>query len=368
MEILFSTNLRAWGGGEKWMLTAATAMAQRGHGVTVAAPGGSEIARRAAAGGLPVLPVRYRGDLDLASWLSVFRHCRRARVDLLCCNMDRVLRVAGAAARVAGVPAVLPRRGSEFPLKDRPAYRFAYRQLATGMIVNSRATARTLTRGLDWEPAGRLHVLYNGLDCAPFRTGVDRAALRAELGVAAGATLLASVGELTTRKDHMCLVEALPRLVEQDGAVELVVVGEGPEREPLLHRARELGVADRLHLPGFRDDVPALLQASDLYVHPARLEGFGYAVAEAMAAQLACVVADASSLPEVIEDGRTGALFGVGDPAALAAACAPYLQDPARRAAHGAAGSRRVDQEFEQERQMDRLEAIFREEVQRPRN
>ena len=115
MQILFATHLRAFGGGEKWMLTAALAMRQRGHRVTLTAPTTSEITRRARAANLPVLEADYVRDFDPVSFARVYAHCLREQVDVLCLNMDRVLRIAGLAARLAGVPVILPRRGSEFP-------------------------------------------------------------------------------------------------------------------------------------------------------------------------------------------------------------------------------------------------------------
>ena len=83
---------------------------------------------------------RFRADFDPTSFSAVHRLARTWRPHAMVLNMDRVLRVGGLAARWAGVPVVLPRRGSEFPLKDGWLYRYTYRRVATGMIVNSQAT------------------------------------------------------------------------------------------------------------------------------------------------------------------------------------------------------------------------------------
>lgn len=365
MEILFATNLQAWGGGEKWMLTAATALRDRGHGVTLAAPEAAVIRTRARAVRLATLPVSFARDFDPVSWWRVFTHCRRRRVDVLCLNMDRVLRIAGAAARAAGVKVVLPRRGSEFPLKGHLNYRLHYRRVATGVIVNSQATAATLCRDISWRPAGDVHVVYNGLDLAPFADPHPRAQVRAALGLHDEDLVLINVGELTARKNAALLVRVLPALREEFGSVRMLLVGEGPERENLLSLARELGVADAVHLLGFRDDVPDLLAASDVLVHPARVEGFGFAVAEGMAAGLPVVATRASSLPEIVVEGATGFLFPSDDGPQLTAALRRYLADPALRRAHGQAGRRRVAAEFEIGVKMDQLEQLFLSELAR---
>lgn len=361
MNLLFGSNLPAWGGGEKWMLTAAEAMAARGHRVSLCAPTGSELLARAPAA-IETLAVDFVRDADPRSFLRVWNHCRRRRIDVFCLNMDRVLRVGGLAARLAGVPAVIPRRGSEFPLKGHLNYRFQYRAVATAMIVNSRATERALCRGLRWRPRGRIHVLYNGLDLEPFDRARPRDAVRTALGLQDDDLVVLNVGELTTRKNAALLVAVVPALRERFPTLRVLLAGEGDQREALQRQIAALGVDDHVRLLGFRRDVNDLYGAADVYAHTAHVEGFGFAVAEAMACRRPAVVTNASSLPEVIEDGVTGALFEDDDADGLRDALARYLDDPALRRAHGEAGRARVEREFLQSDKMDALEAIFRRE------
>lgn len=362
MRLLFATSIRTWGGGEEWMRTAAAGLADRGHAAELLAPAGSAIAERAAADGLRVSTAPFAADLDVVSFARTFAVCRRLCPDAMVLNMDRVLRVGGTAARLAGVPVVLPRRGSEFPLKDGALYRFTYRRVATGMIVNSRATAETLVRRIAWRPAGRVHVLPNHVDVDRFADPAPRTVTRRALGLPGDAAVLITVGELTTRKSTDLVVRQLPRLARERD-VRLLVVGQGAEEEAWRALARDLGVADRVRFLGFRSDVPDLLAASDVLVHPARVEGFGYAVAEAMAAGLPVVATNASSLPELVEDGGTGLLFPPGDGDALAAALETYLADPERRRRDGERGRERATREFALARRLDELERLLEQEI-----
>jgi glycosyltransferase involved in cell wall biosynthesis len=365
VRLLFATSIRTWGGGEEWMLANAAGLAGRGHAVGLAAPAGSAVLARARAAGLRGFEVPFRADADLLSFARIHRHCMHHRIEAMILNMDRVLRVGGAAARLAGVPVVLPRRGSEFPLKDGPLYRWTYRRVATGVLVNSLATARTLVSRIAWRPAGGIHVLPNGLDPARFAAARPRDEVRRELDIAPEARVAIAVGELTDRKNTALLVDAVPGIARRVPDLVVLVAGTGAEEARLRRRIRERGVEDRVRLLGFRDDVPDLLAASDLLVHPARVEGFGYAVAEAMAAGLPVVATDASSLPELVEDGVTGALFPPEDGAALEAAAVRYLADPALARAHGAAGRERAAREFAQERRLAELEALLEREIAR---
>jgi glycosyltransferase involved in cell wall biosynthesis len=363
MRILFATSIKSWGGGEEWMLSAARGLAERGHQVALAARPGSAIDARASGSAIERVDVPFARDFDPASMRIVHAFCRSWRPDLLCLNMDRTLRTAGVAARLAGVRSVIPRRGSEFPLKDGWIYRWTYQRVATSMIVNSRATERALLQGVTWRPAGRIHVLLNGVDARRFDRPRPRAEIRAALGVPGEAFLIATIGELTTRKNPALLVRALRR----PGAppAHAIFAGEGPERERIVEEARAAGIDGRVHVLGFRDDVPDLLGASDLLVHVAHVEGFGYAIAEAMMAGIPTVASRVSSIPEIVEDGVTGILVPPDDADALARAIDAYARDPERRRRDGAAGRARAHAEFDLERRTDELEAIFDQEIRR---
>ncbi|HMB71884.1 MAG TPA: glycosyltransferase [bacterium] len=363
MRILFATSIRTWGGGEEWMLANARGLANRGHEVSLTAPAGSAVLQRSRAAGLRCFQAPFRADLDLQSFARVHRHCMHHRIQAMVLNMDRVLRVGGTAARLAGVPVVLPRRGSEFPLKDGLLYRWTYRRIATGMLVNSQATARTLVRNLAWRPAGRVHVLPNGLDPARFDGARSRDSVRDDLAIDPHARVVLAVGELTARKNAALLVDAAPAIAAAVPNLCILIAGAGAEEERLRRRIRDNGMEARIRLLGFRDDVPDLLAAADLLVHPARVEGFGYAVAEAMAAGLPVVATNASSLPELVDDGVTGVLFPPEDRGALEGAVIDYLNDPEKAAAHGAAGRARAHREFRLDRRLSELEELLEREI-----
>ena len=117
-----------------------------------------------------------------------------------------------------------------------------------------------------------------------------------------------------------------------------------------------LGVAGRLFLPGRVPDVAAWLRRAELLVHPARWEGFGLGVLEAMLAGLPVVASNVSSLPELVVDGETGLLVRPDDPSALALGIARALEERARL---GAAGRERARAEFSVARMADRTAELY---------
>jgi glycosyltransferase involved in cell wall biosynthesis len=197
------------------------------------------------------------------------------------------------------------------------------------VIVTSAATARTL-RDCDL-PAARLHVVPPGTAPAPLARGSD----------SNGAALLC-VATLTPRKGHAVLVEALAGLADRDWTLHCVgsTTRDGATASALRRRIETLGLGERVRLHGELSDaaLEALYRRSDLAVLASSFEGYGMALAEAMARGLGVVSTRAGAIPETVPPGA-GMLVPPGDVAALRDALARWLDEPAWRA-QLAAGAR----------------------------
>ncbi len=191
-------------------------------------------------------------------------------------------------------------------------------------------------------PAAKLEVVHYGMDEPPAPWGPD------ELELPEG-KIVTAVCRLVPQKGLDVAVEALAGL-----DATLVVLGLGPEQDRLEALARERGV--RLLLPGRVGDVASVLRRSDVLVHPARWEGFGLALLEAMLCELPVVAARVSSIPEIVADGETGLLVPPDDPAALHEALVRVLEEPGGM---GAAGLRRAREEFSVARMAERTLAVY---------
>jgi glycosyltransferase involved in cell wall biosynthesis len=283
MRILFLNSIQMYGGGEVWMLRALRALRGRGHQVWLCCRPETELAKRAAAQGVPVKLLTFRGDFDPLTIARLAWFMKRERIEVVLTNMDKELRLGGLAAKIAGVHAVIPRRGIDYPLKNRWRYRFAYNVLATRIIANSEATKQALLRNAPWLDPERIEVIYNGVDIKPFLQP-GRRCLRTEWGVPQEAPLLGFVGQLDKRKGMDVLLEAFARIHRQVPQARLVLVGRGPLQETIASEVRRQNWGDAILLPGFIDDVVAVMQAIDILLLPSLWEGFGIVLIEAMAA------------------------------------------------------------------------------------
>src|SRR5690606_13164565 len=203
-----------------------------------------------------------------------------------------------------------------------------YRHGVDLFVTVSEAIRRVLEQdGVD--PA-RITCVHSGIDLARITDAPDRREeLRRELGVPPDHALVANVAHMADHKGQRYLIEAMPAILAARPRTVVAIIGDGELRGDLEALAARLGVTAQLRLPGFRSDVPSLLKALDVFVMPSHMEGLGTSVLDAMAAGVPVVGTRAGGMPESIEDGVTGLLCDVRDPAGIAAAVLRLLDDPA---------------------------------------
>jgi glycosyltransferase involved in cell wall biosynthesis len=196
-------------------------------------------------------------------------------------------------------------------------------------------------------PSASAAVVHAPLPDRPAPPGFDRAALRARCGAGPGTLVFFHPGRIDAGKGHDVLLAALARLdIPENWACWLVGGGQRPAdstlESALRSRAKLLGIGERVHFLGHRDDVGLLLRAADLCVHPHTApEGFGLALVEALYAGRPVVATGLGGSREIVDDS-CGLLVPPGDAPALAAALSSLALDPGRRAALSAAGPARA--------------------------
>ena len=158
---------------------------------------------------------------------------------------------------------------------------------------------------------------------------------------------IAMTARLEVHKDQPTLIRAAALLKTQGSPIEVWLIGEGSRRTELQQLINELNVADSVKLLGSRRDVPALLSQCDLFVFQAlRDEGFGIALAEAMAARLPIVATNVGACREVLEAGRCGLLVPEQDPQAMADGILQALREGEVKASRTKAAYQRAIAEF----------------------
>jgi glycosyltransferase involved in cell wall biosynthesis len=228
--------------------------------------------------------------------------------------------------------------------------------LSTGSVCVSEGVRRS-SRDRGWIDPGRLTVIPNGVDPAPF----DRAqpADRAALGVPAGATLALFVGRLDVQKGVPILWPAAAQVIKADPRWHLLLAGDGPLGEEVRTIASHPPFAGRVHPLGRRDDVPSLLKTADLLVLPSLWEGMPNVVLEAMAARRAVVATAVEGTEDLVVPGETGWLVPPADDEELARMLIQAASDRDRLRRFGEAGRARVEAHFTPRRVVDTYERLW---------
>ncbi|MBN2000455.1 glycosyltransferase family 4 protein [candidate division KSB1 bacterium] len=356
-------SIQMFGGGEIWMLRTLDGLARRGHDVFLLCRPGTELARRAEKMGIQVFTIRIRGDFDPFTIWQTARLLRRLKIQIVLTNMDKELRFAGIGAKLVGGIVVIPRRGIDYPLKNKIQYRFSYNRLADHLLANSRATRQALLQNAPWLDPDRITVIYNGIDPAPF-FGPALRDIRSELGIPADDAVFGFVGQLDERKGIFCLLNAFKMAASQYPA-RLLLAGEGPMEAEILCFIKENGLADRVFLLGFMNDVSELYKNMDVFILPSLWEGFGIVLIEAMAAGKPVVTTAVSSMPEIVQHEKTGLVVPVNNAHDLADALLKLMKDRHLARRMGEKGRNRVLQLFTMEKMLDSLEQLFEKLLER---
>jgi glycosyltransferase involved in cell wall biosynthesis len=169
-----------------------------------------------------------------------------------------------------------------------------------------------------------------------------------------------AVGSLIPLKSYDVLIEAAAVLAASATDFELLLAGDGAERPRLESLANRLGIAGRVKFLGDVEDVPGLLRAADVFVHPAITEGLSNAILEALAEGIPVVACPVGATPEIIEDGQNGLLVPVRQPQVLARAMGSLLNDACLRQRLGRAGLALVRDRFSESSITNQYETVFR--------
>jgi glycosyltransferase involved in cell wall biosynthesis len=204
------------------------------------------------------------------------------------------------------------------------------------------------------------HTIPVSIDVERFRdVTVDAAALRAEIGIPAGALVVGTVGRLAPQKAPDDFVRMAAAVHRSRPDTHFVYVGGGPMQEAVEGMVRKAGLEQVVHLLGFRSDVPELLRVFDIFVLNSLWEGLPTVFAEAMCAALPIVATQVDGAPEAIQPGVNGVLVPPGDPEHHAAEVLTLLADEPRRKEMGRRGLEMVHPKFCEVEMVRRIHDVY---------
>lgn len=296
---------------------------------------------------------------DPMVWVRFWRLLRRLKPDLVhACNLATL--EAAIPTRLAGVRCFVHAehgRDTHDPDGTNRKYLLLRRLLAPWVdacIPVSRDLEQWMIETVH-TPRAKIHRIINGVHLPERADRLDRDPDRA--------FTIGFIGRLWPIKDPVNLLRAFHRLRQElpDFPMQLLMVGDGPERPTLELLAEQWHLGDALRMVGWQTEVTPFFRQFDLFVLPSKAEGTPLTVLEAMAMALPVVATRVGGVGDLVEEGVTGRLVPPNDPQALAQAIQEYLLDPARAQVHGEAGRNRVAARFPMNDMIAAYEKLFSE-------
>jgi glycosyltransferase involved in cell wall biosynthesis len=308
---------REWRGGQNQVRLLCRELAgDRGVEQILVTKRRSELARRAAAGGVAVTETPWRWSFDPRAWLQLNLAVVAFKPDIVHAHDAHALWLARHAAGDARLVAT---RRVDFHVSRFSAWRRADRVIAISAAVKDILAA-------DGIPATEITVVPDGIDADEVRSAAEQPLnVRARLGLPAGTPLAVNVAALVGHKDQHTLIHAAQHARALRPDLHWAIAGEGGLRRSLTAEIARLGLADRVHLLGYVDAADALIRESDVFVMSSKEEGLGSVILNALALARPVVATAGGGIPEILPPA---ALVPVGDAEALARKVVAALDHP----------------------------------------
>ena len=368
MRILLFSDSDVFAGTERHILELACGLSVLGCPPIIACPGHGELARRAGASAISVLPVPKCGRIDWPAALWLRNALRQDKFDLIHVHNGRTALIAALAIGLAGRGACVATQHFVQPARAsrRGIARMASRWLHAASdrrVVRYIATSQAVRQGMldrrETTP-DKVAVILNGIGPIDTASLDPASSVRQRLHLAPGAHLVLYVGRLEPEKGVADLVEAMQLVAADDHGVRCVVAGSGSEHSAINQQIKRAGLEQVVRLIGFQLDVASLINAADVFVLPSLAEAFGLVLVEAMQFAKPVVATRSGGPAEIVVDGETGILIAPSRPHELAQAINKLLRDETLRQRMGLAGRERFAAQFTSRHMAAATLAVYR--------
>lgn len=323
-------------------------------------PGFDELRRRAQSLQTPLVEIEDRGPWDPRVATRLLGICRSRRVAVWHGHDYKSNALGLLLRRFWPMKMVTTVHGWVHYTRRTPLYyridRYCLRRYDGVICVSEDLRETCLGCGV---PDARCVVIENAVDTRQFarRRSTDEA--KRKLGFDPGRLLIGSVGRLSAEKDFAGLIHVVARLLQEGTDAELIIVGEGDQREELEALLADLPCRDRIGLLGFRSDTAELYEAMDVFVLNSLREGLPNVILEAMAMEVPVVATRIAGIPRLIEHESNGLLIRPDSLDELSVALGRLLKDAALRERLGTAARRTVEESYSFEVRMEKVRAVY---------
>ncbi len=367
LNILQTCFSPSWGGLELQALELTRQLHHRTHRTWIACPPGSRLETESRLAGMNLFEMNVSGYFHPLALARLARFIRNEGIDIIHCHHSKDIATIVPAVKLSGEHCriiLTKSMGSRINKKDL-FHRFTYanvdRVFAVSDVIHKNVLDTTPI------PIDRVLTMHYAVDTELFSLSrVSRDRVRREFGFADDTLVVGFVGRFTHGKGHEEFVEAASILHKRFNNIRFLIVGEASHGEQayeqrIRNMCRSLKLDSVVRFSGFRKDVPDVMASFDIFAMPSYAEAFGIVLIEAMAMERPVVSSNCDGVLDIVVDGVTGIYVNPRSAAELADAIARLGTNAELMERMGKAGRRRVEEFFDQRKQVAKIEEIYYE-------
>ncbi|WP_430817016.1 glycosyltransferase family 4 protein [Carboxylicivirga sp. RSCT41] len=350
--LINSIGRQKWGGGEKWMVLAASELIKKGHQVHIGCRINSVLEQRAKEANVPVVRIDIYTDFSISGYLQLKKLVKKHGIELIIGCQNKDVRVAGFMSRMTSGPIVLSRQGVQL-LNKSGKYKWSFLPYCDGIITNTNSIKKEYD-SYGWWDDDFVKVIYNGINDSNISDKQLDLSRYIPTGIE-NPLVIVSTGRLAKQKGFEYLIEAASSIVKQHPDVFFFIAGTGKLEMTLKRQVHDLGLDRNVHFLGFQKNISELLNAAHLFVLPSLYEGMPNSLMEALAHGIPAVSTRVNGVEELMKDGEHGYIVEPQSVSALERAIEQLILDT-ELAEKGQRGAEHVKDKFSIDKMVDSLE------------
>jgi len=346
-SIVFVNFSENWGGGEAWHLNNALALINKGFNTFLLLRVNSVLHKKAIENNVPckAISINKVSVIDVFLKSNIKKFLTQCTTHAVILNGSKELKIVAKSAKDAGVKKIIYRRGIPKPITLSIINKWLFRSVVTNIVVNSNTTASAIKSMSEYCKIPTT-VVYNGIavNGRPSKKLTPTAII---------------VSRLSKEKGVDIAINCWKEVVNQLPDAQLVILGEGTEKETLKHQITHLKLEKNIVLKGFIENPSDIMAESRLLIMPSRWEGFGFVLLEAMSCHLPCIAFKNTSAEEIIEHDKSGYLIDIDDKNRLENAIIKVLKDDRLANSFGNRGFQILTEKFNQDFAVNNLLTVL---------
>lgn len=361
LQLIDSLNI---GGAEVLLVDLVRGIKDAGYDVSVGYSTHGPLEKKLLELEIPCTHLPRLGRIDPVLFLRMCRLILREKPDIVHTHLFKSDLHGRLAARLCGVPVVVSTAhnndiwAKRFPL----GHLYGFTSKLTDGVIAVSDEVRDYQIQYTGISNDKICVIENGVDVQRFDDQEAAGmAFRRELQIDSGAPLVGIIGRLQPQKDHDNFFKAAVQIKNKLPRSRFLVIGDGPLRDELVSKARDLGLEPAILFCGIRQDIPAVLASLNVLVISSKWEGLPVTLLEGMAARCPIVSTSVGGIPNVVTDGVSALLVSPEDPSALANACLKILTNPTFSQLLADAGYLRVKKQYSLDAMIVRILEFYQE-------